>query len=301
MPAARKAAYALLPLSNLLSLPQKAPPAASTPEKDGVRQYFLNGLSSDSTIALPLTADFSDPDIILSADGFRVTLNGDNGWHWQSAWINRSIKLTADSPCAQLEINMPYESLDSLSRVHPQATVELAYTLYHLEPSQRIATAANHFTLPGGLECRWPSGRRELFFRIASECSAPLRLPGVLVARIESADSTCPPEQGEPPVPAGLSAKYIHYGSDTSLADFDPSPVRDSNLDFFDWSPPTPSARNPKELRHVEFCRGTPLTIRTGQYQSWFDLGPLGEAHQATIQYDPYRVLPDDKTPAPRP
>ena len=192
---------------------------------------------------------------------------------------------------------MPYESLDSLSRVHPQATVELAYTLYHLEPSQRIATAANRFTLPGGLECRWPSGRRELFFRIASECSAPLRLPGVLVARIESADSTCPPEQGEPPVPAGLSAKYIHYGSDTSLADFDPSPVRDSNLDFFDWSPPTPSARNPKELRHVEFCRGTPLTIRTGQYQSWFDLGPLGEAHQATIQYDPYRVLPDDKTP----
>jgi hypothetical protein len=277
----------------------------STTGEDGGHEYFQNSFSADSTIGLPLTATFSDSNTVLKADGYRITLTGDNGWHWQSPWTNRSIQLSPDQPRTTLDFNMPYDSLGPLSQVHPKATVELAYTLYRLDPTQRIATAGDPFSLPGSIKCRWPAGMRELYFRNVSECAAPLRLPGLLVARIDSADVTCPPELGEHPLPAGLSATYARFGDDGFLVDFDPNPVRDPNLNFSDWVPPLPSTRNPKDNRHVSFCRGTPLTIRTGhstgQYQSWFDLGPLGEAHHATIQYDPYHLEPDDETPPPQP
>ena len=276
----------------------------STTSKDGGHEYYRNSLSVGSAIGLPLTATFSDADTLLKADGYRITLTGDNGWHWQSPWTNRSIQLSPDEPRTTVDFNMPDELLGSLSQVHPKATVELAFTLYHLDPAERVPTVSYAFQLPG-INCHWPSGVRELYFRNASECAAPLRLPGILIARIDSADVTCPPEPGEHPLPAGLSATYTRFGSDGFLVDFDPNPVRDPNLNFPDWVPPLPSTRNPKDVRHVSFCRGTPVTIRTGhptgQYQSWFDLGPLGQPHHATIQYDPYRVLPDNETPAPQP
>ena len=276
----------------------------STTGKDGGHEYFLNSLSAGSTIGLPLTATFSDTDTLLNADGYRITLTGDNGWHWQSPWTNRSMQLSPDQPRTTLDFSMPDELLGSLSQVHPKATVELAFTLYHLDPAQRIATAGNTFSLPGGIDCYWPSGVRAFFFRIASECAAPLRLPGFFQARIDSADVTCPPEQGEPPLPPGRFSTYARYGNDGPLIDFDPNPVRDPNLNFSEWVPPLPSTRNPKAVRQVYFCRGTPITIRTGhatgQYQSWFDLGPLGQPRPATIQYDPYHLEPDSGTPPPQ-
>jgi hypothetical protein len=278
----------------------------SMTDKDGGHEYLQSTSSSETTIGLPLTATFSDANTILNANGYRVTLTGDNGWHWQSPWINKSIKLSADQPRTTLDFNMPYESLDPLSQVHPKATVGLAFTLYHLDPAQRILTAGNTFTLPGSIDCHWPSGRRGLFLRIASDCAASLRLPGVFEARIDSADVTCPPEQGEPPLPAGLFATYTRYGNDGPMVDFDPNPVRDPNLYFSEWVPPAPSVRRPKATRQVSFCRGTPLTIRTGhstgQYQSWFDLGFLGQEHREPPKsLDLYRLEQDDATPEPQP
>ena len=109
--------------------------------------------------------------------------------------------------------------------------------------------------------------------------------------RFDSADVDCLPDPGEPPLPTNHSAFYAHYGNDNWFPEFDPDPVRGLPQDFYDWNPPLPSALNPKETRHISFCRGTPLTIRTGTstgpFQSTFNLGPLGQERRGAIKPNP--------------
>jgi len=283
--------------ANLHSLAYTLRPADQVPmrfemkDQAGANTYF-HGIANDElgAISLPLAATFADADTILSVDGYRISLAGDNNWRWQSPWINRALKLNSGDPRASLSFALPLNLANQLPLLHPNATVELAYSLYHLDPARRISTGADTFTLPGGISCRWPR-ERSLYFRNASECAAPLRLPEVIVERIDSADVNCLPDPGEPPLPTNHSAFYAHYGNDNWFPEFDPDPVRGLPQDFYDWNPPLPSALNPKETRHISFCRGTPLTIRTGTstgpFQSTFNLGPLGQERRGAINPNP--------------
>jgi hypothetical protein len=238
----------------------------------------------EAHLQIPVIAVQMDPDTIVDLEGLRVTFNGDNGWRWQSAWINGGPMFTRDSPQGDLDIPMPPEVADRLAAAHARASVELAFGLDRMSAPIPVNTASSRFSVPGSLVCRWfnniaPGDRAPFISFSGLECTAPLRLPEVIEFRIDSAASTCPLAENESPLPAGHFATNLMRG--TSLpADFDPDPVHKTIPNFGYWRPLIPSDRDPKDHLTASPCRGTPMTVRTGasegRSRATFDLGSIG-------------------------
>jgi hypothetical protein len=257
--------------------------------EDGKIEYMrTDGLGEETNIEIPIRSVSIDPDAIVDIDGMRILLTGDNGWRWQSDWLNRSLKLSGDWPLGALQFGMPAKIADQLQGVHANASVELAYGVYKLGRAQKVDASAEHFTIPDVAYCKWNGQLPGQFTRGGPSCAAPLRLPGVVVIRVESTGLTCHSEQGEPPIPQGHFASRTNYGNDVFPADFDPDPVHNLDLNFGNWIPPVASVRNPKINRTANPCRGTPLIVRSGnlagKMRSTFSLGSIGSEKRVEQQ-----------------
>ena len=235
---------------------------------------FLNPEISIPVIALP-----AGPGTIIDAEGWRVTLTGDNGWHWQSPWLNGAAKFTADKPFANFAFTAPRKVADQMAQAHARATVEVAFGVYRLGAPQLVTTQSDRFLLAGESVCRWINRRFNGFQIGGYDCAAPLHLPEIMEVRIDSASNTCSTANGGPPLPAGHFATDFQYGSGLP-ADFDPDPVHKIVFNFGAWSPPIPGNDSTHQDLQAEFCRGTPLTVSTGTYvgrsSATFDLGSIG-------------------------
>ena len=269
---------------------------------DGKIEYKrTDGFGEETNIEIPIRSVSVDPDAIVDIDGMRITLTGDNGWRWQSDWLNRPLKLSEDSPGGSLQFGMPATIADQMQGVHVNANVELAYGVYELGRAQKVDTSAEHFKIPDVAYCKWFSGQLpgQFSVSIGFSCAAPLRLPGVVVVRVESAGLACHAEAGEPPIPQGHFASTTNYGTDIVPADFDPDPVHNLYLSFGNWIPPIASDRNPKVNRTASLCRGTPLIVRSGslsgKMRSTFSLGSIGSEKRVMQQEDdsPQFILKD--------
>jgi hypothetical protein len=230
-------------------------------------------------ISIPLTANSTDPNVLISTEGWRLTLTGDDGWQWQSPWINRSLWFMGDSGATDFSFDMPVATADQLAQKHAKVHLDLTLSVYHLGPAQRFETAASKFSLPGEIFCRWDTGNGLFQIRSGLRCVAPLRLPELTLVEMESGSNTCAAKEGAAPLPAGHRASVVSYG--TSLpADFDPDPVHKFDIMPTRWNPPIVDSNNPKENLSAEFCRGTPLTVHTGTFEgrinAAFDLGNIG-------------------------
>jgi hypothetical protein len=271
--------------------------AIATNAEDGQREYARYAqYGPEVNLSIPVTASAVEPDRIINVDGYRVMLTGDNGWRWRSEWLNRYLKLSRDDPSGNILFSMPSKLADQLGRVHAQATVDLAFGVYRLGAAHRVETSAERFTLPGAGYCHWFDRRWGNFTTSGRTCVAPLHLPEVVMVEMDSGDNSCNAVENEPPLPAGHYASDIEYGAGW-IPDFDPNPVREIYLGLNDWVPTIPNPRSPKDNIKVWFCRGTPLTVRTGVFSgrmgATFSLGALGsekrvkEDSEGTIRFDP--------------
>jgi hypothetical protein len=248
--------------------------------KDGTRVYKRYNSGDDANISIPVEAWTADPDTTVNVDGLRISLTGDNGWRWQSPWINHFLTFTKDSPNGSLVFSMPDSIADQMAQVHAKATVELAFGLHRFGSPQQVATQNEKFTLPGNAFCHWvrrASG--EISFSELA-CAAPFHLPEAMQTRIESGSSTCHQVEGAmAPLPFGHHATVIEYGSGL-FPDFNPDPVRKLSPGFGAWIPFIPDPFEPKTNLTAYPCRGTPLTVRLGSsegsHRATFDLGEIG-------------------------
>jgi hypothetical protein len=243
-------------------------------------EYFrTKGEFSEDTIDIPIDFASTDPDLDVDLEGMRILLTGDNGWKWQSAWMNRALSLSPASPGGAFEFQMRSDLADQIPQVHAEASVELAYREHRFGRAKRIDTSPRRFPIPLVGICTWFESGSDKFSRTHYDCVAPLRLPGMLLAEIDSGDSTCPAEEG-PPVPAVHDASSTINGLDGVLVDLEPDPVRRFNFNFGKWSAPVKSVADPKDDRNATLCRGMPISVRSagfvGRMQSKFNLGPIG-------------------------
>jgi hypothetical protein len=252
------------------------------PQAGGIEhEYFRSkGLFSEDTIDIPIDFNSTDPDLIVDIEGFHVLINGDNGWKWESPWLNRALNLNRNSPGGGFEFGMPSQAADQVARTHAVSSVEVAYRVHRLGRAKKIDTSSARFSIPGVGMCRWFDTKASNLAANGYNCVAPFRLPGVFVAEIDSGELSCPDEQGEPPVPAGHFASSSQYGTDQVPADFDPNPVHQFSFNFGKWRPAVKSVLDPKNDLDASLCRGTPTFVRIASYvgrmQSSFDLGSLG-------------------------
>jgi hypothetical protein len=250
-------------------------------------------------ITIPVEIGSTDPDTAIAIDGFRVTLTGDNGWRWQSEWVNSSMRMSNETYQIGESFNMPASLADRLESVHAKATIEFAFGTYRLGRQQTIDTSPERFKVEGAGYCDW---KRQVLGQTRMDgpnCVAPLRTATVMVSQIQSRDYTCK-EDGEPPLPAGYHTTSPDYGTEGVPAEFDPSPLHGFGFGFGGWTPPVRSVRSPKDFRTVSLCRGTPLLVRTGVFvdrmRATFDLGPIGaqakpkvddQTKETAVHFDP--------------
>jgi hypothetical protein len=243
------------------------------------RTYTRSYLGDDAQISIPISTTPADSDTLVKVDGLRVTLTAENGWRWQSLWQNRTVEFSKSSPNGTLTFNMPEDKANQMAKLHAQASVELAFSVYRLGAPHRVDTKADRFQLLNNTYCHWHNPERRFFSGEVLDCEAALHLPVIMEIEIESGSSACSRDPAWPPLPAGHYASNVQYGSDLP-ADFDPDPAHRLNLNFGFWIPAIPSPDDPKMNVGAQACRGMPLSVRTGvsenQTRASYDLGFIG-------------------------
>ncbi len=252
--------------------------------------WHVRTFTRDPRIEIPLTASTTDPDTLINTDGWRVVLTGDGGWRWQTGWINHTLNIGGTAATTGIFFDMPAAVANELAQKHVKARVELAFSVYRLDPVRRIETSGDAFSPADGIICRWHLRNEEEELRFDGiGCDAALRLPPVILTEIESGENTCPVAKDAQPLPAGHRAINVDYGTSMPAA-FDPNPVRSLNLLPGAWSPPIPDPDSPKTSLQAGLCRGTPLTVRTGSLKgamrATFDLGSIGTEKRVTDDPD---------------
>jgi len=303
------AAIVLIPLAGLLgsaswikaiAYPRNNhPPLRLTVARDGPKgeptyssQQYPGG---DTGIFVSLTATAIEPDTIVRVEGARFILSGDNGWSWQSPWVNRVAEFAGTGSRDRVEFMVPAAEAGHLSEAHINISAELAMAVYRLGKVERVETASDTFAVPEVGVCRWRPQWSERKDANVPDCVAPLRRPAVMVTSVESGDETCPTPEGQQPLPARHRATYIEWGSDLP-ADFDPNPVHLFRPVGGIWEPRVPFAGSPDSSRVADLCRGTPFTLRTGsldrRMRVILDLGPLGQEKPSKVD-EPFAEFRD--------
>ena len=252
-------------------------------------EYFrMKGEFGSDTIDIPINFSSTDPDLDVDLEGMRVLLTGDNGWKWQSSWMNRALSLSPASPGGGLEFQLASDVADQIPKVHAEASVEIAYREHRFGKERRIETSGKRFSIPGAGICSWYESGAGVISRTGYNCVAPLSLPGMFMGEVDSGDSSCPDEEGEPPVPGGHEASSTIYGDDSTWVAIDPNPVRQFAFNFGKWNPAIKSVADPKNDRNATLCRGMPVSVRTAEYvgrmQTRFNLGAMGLEKLKTSQ-----------------
>jgi hypothetical protein len=273
------------PLIHSIAYPHSPSPvpiqaAITESSQDPGRVYDrTDSVITGSEILIPVTVQPTDADTIIDVDGFQITLTGDNGWHWQSPWENQSQKFSQQDPIGSLRFTMPVNEAYLMTHSNVRASVELAFNEYRMGPTRLVMTQADRFALSSDIGCGWYRRSVDRFEFSGEECVAPLRLPEIIELRMDSASNTCAVAPGEAPIPSGYSASDFEYGTDLPV-DFDPNPVHKLNLSFGTWVPSSPSVVPLSPSVRADFCRGSPLSFRsgisTGRISATFDLGSIG-------------------------
>jgi hypothetical protein len=243
---------------------------------DGVISFVL----SDATIRIPITISSNSSDTYIQVEGKRVILDGDNGWHWESAWSRESYSLKGHDNSFNLDFQMPAHLAREMAAKHPTAKVEWALSVYQLGAPLRIVNSSGRLNLPGGGVCPSRVPREGTYNGRGIMCAVPFSLPELMVTRIESGEVTCPSQAGQPPLPVGHHRTSVDWGSGMGAPDFDPNPVHSLYWEMSGWTPAIPDDESPQTSREAFFCPGTPITVRSGTHDKnmtvTVDLGSLG-------------------------
>jgi len=274
---------------------------AVKPAKNGVREFeWVDG----DAITIPLVDPALGSEEAIRIEGYRLHLAG-SGWQWESEWRNQVHNLVSFDPVFKLKEELPEWVYSRVKQGHATAQVELAWESYRFNPPVQAQAGAlgQGFTVPGIGYCGMkPSPENARFaMSVWSECAAPLTLPPVYLVAIDPAGNRCMEANGEPEVPAGHTAYDLEFGS--SVAYFDPNPIRHFSLQAGDWVPALPQKTGQVEYRSASVCPGGSFTIRTGQplgrQRATFDVGDIGVGTTNSIDETPDPVpekfIPDNE------
>lgn len=262
----------------------RAPFRLSIPSsrEDGGREYSMTAYADGSArISVPYEASTVSPDGAVVIEGTRFELKGDNGWHWESEWEKWSGDLTGEESRGSLDIDMPENVAKQVGTVHATASVELALSQYRLGPWTRIETGGEKFEIPGGGRCQW---HRSIVgdepSKSGLDCAAPVMLPDILVAHLDSGENTCQPGEKDTPLPQGHRAISVEVADSPASQGGDWNPIPTLRFSFPSWFPAVLEPGPYERYKQAYLCQGTPLHLREGalgeRMRVRVDLGSLG-------------------------
>ena len=217
---------------------------------DSVTQISREGGAPEKNrvhIRLPLLVWGVTNGSIVQVDGTRVSIQASRGLHWASDWDFHNDILWPDHPRSHTEIAIDRLFFEQVKLVRVKLHVSFALTQFQWKDSMRIVAHTTPFTAPGEGRCSFIQAPSSEF-----SCLFPLRKP-YLFASAFSEDSTCPADAQETPLPPGTLTFGRIFSQDSSLAEFDITPIQTARLSLSDW--------NEFGSSSPRLCPGTPLTF----------------------------------------
>ncbi|HWC18006.1 MAG TPA: hypothetical protein VG498_13380 [Terriglobales bacterium] len=140
------------------------------------------------TVTIPLLASTNVGIDIVSISGTRFSFDLPKGGHWQSQWQRQySIVLLPDSP-QYLAFEVPKEIFDSIDADPISVNLEMALAVYRRSRNQwQVIADEEDFAAPQLGICRGIQYPTQ-----GIECRAPLHGPHLILATVNSSQSTCP-------------------------------------------------------------------------------------------------------------
>ncbi|HVH88861.1 MAG TPA: hypothetical protein VM912_19230 [Terriglobales bacterium] len=179
------------------------------------------------SIAIPLLSSTSGADIV-AIRGMRFSFDLPKGRAWRSNWQGQyGIVLLPDSP-EYASFQIPKEIFNSMSSTSVDIKLELALALYRRGRNQwQIRAEDEDFPAPQLGICKGVQYPTQGF-----QCRAPLQGPGLMLASVESSQSTCPVSNEKSSEPAPNITAYFWSLSETMGYGAIIDPIVDESIYF---------------------------------------------------------------------
>jgi len=209
----------------------------------------ISNNEKEIVIQIPLSTSGIADDSIVVLSGVLVSLEGPNGWRWNSGWESHGTSLFPDQRKTQVEFTLKKKIFERIQSDSVRARISIALTVYRDQNRREFVTPPGEFPIPDvGFCTTEASYLREI------HCRAPLRTPSSLLITSDLSETTCAAREGESRAANHKIARNWNHHSDSGPAEFGISPVK--SLDLFPWAEDYASSRVISGI-----CPGTPLTI----------------------------------------
>lgn len=200
--------------------------------------------NGEVSIKIPVSVAGIPKDSFLKLDGMIATLTNANGFRWDSGWKGDALLFFPDQKTSHIVFQMKQNIFDQINAGPVNARLLLAFTRYSNKNQREFIVPSGEFRLPDIGRCSTESQY--------IHCLAPLRRPTYLLVTSETAASTCPLGNGEPP-PRGEFVRASVQGM-PGPAEIGISPVVQVGVNLsWDWY----AGRNISP----GVCPGTPITL----------------------------------------
>jgi hypothetical protein len=229
---------------HLTPIPPK--PATEEQEQSQAREKKIS-----LTIKMRLT-DIPAGTLITIAAA-RVTARTRNGEELTTKWANDGTEIWPHEATTSVGFQVDRNFFENARFVPTDLRVTLAYREYHETNTRQIVTQSGEFPVDGVGICWVYSPRAEIWLAGSMQCRSAVKAPAIL-ARFETAQSTCPHVRNKTEAPA--TTRYASFLTDNSV---EPViiPIQSVNLRFTQVYDPD------DEYVVPDVCVGTPVTLST--------------------------------------
>ena len=251
---------------------------------------------------------------IESVDGSRITLDGANGFHWETKWMPGAgdaliVILRPRDGFVQLSVAVPAKIADRIpdGPIHVKLGVEISR--FKDADTQEFQVREGDFRVQGLGICTLP---KLYFAQNTLHCRSAFRTTPMLSWRYDAAKSTCAALHGDSEPSEDGVGFGENFDDDPGPAAFGLSPVQTMSPYFSEWQRKAPEVGTGvqagaslggrkhafvrvRSMAGARFCPGTPLTVSrpvfVGRVRAEFDLGSATVVREK-MSDEIYRIMP---------
>jgi hypothetical protein len=206
-------------------------------------------------IILPLNVSGIASDSVVAVKGMSLTIEGGDGFRWESQWLPQYELQWADTAHWNPAIIQKRNTFEREASTPVDVHISFALTHYREEDERTAISTTEEFRLPGTTgQCALPSGRGNV------RCRSPFTMPR-LIATVDGRKISCPLGPGAVPHEGRATVTEANWeaGSDELEPGIDPIATFRRVFSSYD------SAKN--TTMFWDLCPGTPITLLTPKFE----------------------------------
>ena len=242
----------------------------------------LEFYGNDVRVQFPLHVENLDEKSFLKIHAAKLDLDLPTGEQWTSHWQYSSDDLLPGRTRAWPALEVKRSIVEHYGDTTLNGRLSLWIEVYRLGDSSQITSKRAAFLLPGGARCAaFSSG-------FDPQCFSAVNAPGPFVLRADLPTQACPVYSDSKDETWASAPAYATFLNDSSIPDFDLTPIHTSSLSFFRLH-----AYENDGVR-VPLCPGTTFSVTTTKllYATRADIGLLNIRLTNYLPTYPLKIRP---------